>query len=265
MSCIFSGYFRRYKAGVWQRLSVVCDLSALTGNDLRHLPSPVQKYIHFTGAVGKPKIHNLRAVFSGSMKQKPGGNWMKIHSQQYNFFDDLARLFYIRSKMFGIPFDGLHLYTGSHATMEIRIANLFTVADARGEQMDQGETVTMFNDMCLLAPATLIDKNIAWKEINGLAVEAEFTNGKNTIGATLCFDETGALTNFISMDRFLSSDGKTFLNYPWSTPVNAWKDSNGRKVPSYGEAIWQTPEGPFVYGRFDIGEIEYNLVEFRER
>ena len=165
--------------------------------------------------------------------------------------------------MFGLPFDGLHQYTGDHAIMLIKVANLFTVVDARGDKMDQGETVTMFNDMCLLAPASLVSSDIAWKEIGDTTVEAKFTNRNHTIGATLFFDEDGALANFISNDRFLCSDGKTYLNYPWSTPVKAYKDVDGRKVPSYGEAIWQMPDGPFTYARFDIGEIEYNLDEFK--
>lgn len=187
---------------------------------------------------------------------------MKIHSQQYNFFDDPARLFYIRAKMFGIPFDGLHQYTGDHATMQIKVANLISVVDASGDKMDQGETVTMLNDMCLMAPATLIDTGITWREIDDLTVEARFTNRNQTIVATLYFNEAGAMTNFISNDRFLSSDGKEYLNYPWSTPVKNWQEINGRKIPTSGETIWQTPEGPFCYGRFDIGEIEYNLSEF---
>jgi hypothetical protein len=121
----------------------------------------------------------------------------------------------------------------------------------------------MLNDMCLMAPSTLIDPAITWQEIDNITVEARFTNGNHTIVATLYFNEAGAMTNFISNDRFLSSDGKEYLNYPWSTPVKGWQEINGRKIPTSGEAIWQTPEGPFCYGRFDIAEIEYNMVEFR--
>jgi hypothetical protein len=258
-----SSFINRYKAEVKNRLPGIHDTPVLEEKDIAHLPAPVKKYLHYTGSVGKPKILNFRAVFGGSMKQKPGGGWMKIHSQQYNFFDDPARLFYVKASMFGIPFDGYHHYTGDHAVMQVRVANLFTVADARGDKMDQGETVTMLNDMCLLAPAALIDAGISWREIDDATVEARFTNGNHTIAATLYFDEAGALTNFISNDRFLSSDGKTYLNYPWSTPVKTYRELSGRKIPSYGEAIWQMPEGPFTYARFDIGEIEYNLGTFK--
>jgi hypothetical protein len=255
-----SSYRSRYRTEVQDRLSASYDTSVIREADIDHLPAPVKKYLRYVGAVGKPKVYNFRAVFTGTMRQKPDGGWMKIRSQQYNFFDDPARLFYIESDMFGIPFNGFHHYTGNHAVMQIKIANLFTIVDARGDKMDQGETVTMFNDMCLMAPATLIDTNIAWEGINDTMAEAVFTNGNNTIAATLHFNDDGALTNFISYDRFLSYDGKEYLAYPWSTPVKSYRVCNGRKIPSCGEAIWQTPEGPFSYGRFDIKEITYNLA-----
>jgi hypothetical protein len=34
--------------------------------------------------------------------------------------------------------------------------------------MDSSGLVTMFNDMCLLAPATLIDKRIQWEPVDSL-------------------------------------------------------------------------------------------------
>ena len=263
MKFLPSTYVKRYETEVRQRLSIGQDPVLLTEDDISHLPAPVKKYLHYAGAVGKPKVFNFRAVFSGSMRQKQEAKWMNIKSQQYNFFDDPARLFYIRSKMFGVPFDGFHQYTGNHAVMLIKVANLFTVVDARGDKMDQGETVTMFNDMCLLAPATLADGNIRWKEMNDTSVEADFSNKRMTITAKLFFNEDGALTDFISDDRFFCSDGKTYLSYPWSTPVKNYREFDGRMVPSYGEAIWHTPEGPFAYARFNITGIEYNLTEFR--
>jgi hypothetical protein len=127
--------------------------------------------------------------------------------------------------------------------------------------MNRGETVTMFNDMCLLAPASLIDNNIKWENIDSLTVKGTFTNQGNTISALLYFNEKGQLINFISDDRYLSSDGKTYKNYRWSTPVMEYKEINGRHLMHYGEAVWDTPEGQFCYGKFNLKETEYNLKQ----
>ncbi|MFP4081365.1 MAG: DUF6544 family protein [Candidatus Aminicenantes bacterium] len=61
----------------------------------------------------------------------------------------------------------------------------------------------------------------------------------------------------------MQPQGDKYVNYKWSTPVNRYKDFNGRKIPTYGEAIWHTPQGEFCYAKFDVKEIEYNLENYR--
>lgn len=252
-----------YKAEVQKRLAPMYTLPDLTETDIKHLPDTVQKYLRYTGAIGKPKVNNFRLEFRGEMKQKMGAKWMNISSEQYNFYDDYARFFYIKSSLYGIPFDGLHKYVGNKATMQIKVASLFEVVHAKGKEMDLSDTVTLFNDMCVFAPAALIDKNIQWEQVDPLTVKATFTNTDISITAMLTFNEKGELINFISDDRYYSENGEKFMNYKWSTPLSGYKDFNGRKISTYGEAIWHTPEGEFAYARFDVKEIEYNLEDYK--
>ncbi len=257
-----SSFQNRYKAEVQRRLVPVPSMPAMTAEDISHLPNVVQRYLSCVGTVGKPRVSNFRAVLGGVMRREKQESWLPISSRQYDFFDDPTRLFYIRSSYFGVPFDGLHSYIGSNATMGIKIAHIFQVADAKGEKMTHGETVTLFNDMCILAPSTLVDSSIKWRELGPLSVEASFTNKRNTITAILSFNEKGELVNFISNDRYLSTDGRTYTNYPWSTPVSHYGDFQGRKVPTYAEAIWHTADGEFLYAKFNLKEIEYDCTEY---
>jgi len=249
---------RQYRELVGQRLHPIADTSLVSEADLRHLPAPVQTYLRYVGAVGKPKVVNFRAVSRGTMKRTMESDWMEITAEQHNFYDERARLFFIQSAIFGVPFDGLHAYVADSATMLIRVAAMVTVADARGATMNRSETVTMFNDMCLMAPATLIDPTIAWEAVDSLTVRARFTNRSNTISALLSFNAAGEMVNFLSNDRYLSGDGKTYTSYPWSTPVRNYTDFAGRKVPAYGEALWHTPKGEFCYARYSLLDITYN-------
>jgi hypothetical protein len=258
-----SSYRNQFRADAESRLLTVPVASVLTERDIQHLPSPVQDYLRFTGSVGRPKVLNFRAVMTGAMRRTLDGEWQEIVARQYSFYGDMARLFYIESSMYGIPFDGYHAYQGDAAVMLIKVGGLLQVVDARGEEMNRGETVTMLNDMCLLAPATLISPAIRWEPLDSLSVKATFTNQGNTISATLTFDPSGALKDFVSNDRFLSEDGKIYLRYPWSTPVGEFREFDGRKLASYAEALWHTPSGEFVYGKFTVREMEYNCTRFR--
>jgi hypothetical protein len=258
MISVSKNYKKAFNTEVNEALQTTAESQIVTPDDIQHLPEPVQKYLIYTGAVGKEKIRNFHIKFNGTFSTAPGRKYQKFESEQYNFFGNYKRVFLMKMRMFGILLQGFHLYKDAEAVMKIKIACLFLVVDALGEKMNQGETVTVFNDMCLMAPTALIDANISWQTIDNLTVKGTFTNGANKVSATLYFNETGELINFISNDRFMSADGKTYKNFPWSTPARDYKDFGGRKVPGYGEAIWHMPEGEYCYGKFNLQMVEYN-------
>lgn len=47
--------------------------------------------------------------------------------------------------------------------------------------MDEAETATLFNDLCVLAPGALIDRGTQWREIDAHTVSASFTNASDTL------------------------------------------------------------------------------------
>lgn len=253
-----SNYKNIFKLEVEKSLKRSAIQTVLNEEEIKHLPLPIQKYIIYSGAVGKEKVQNLKMEFKGGIKPKPDSDFLDFCSIQYNFFDEPARLFYIESKMYGLPFDGFHRFVGPKATMQIKIASLFQVVDAKGPEMDKGETVTMFNDMCFFAPGNLIDKNIEWETVDTLTVKAKFTNKGITISALLFFNKRGELINFSSDDRYESADGQVYKNYKWTTPAKNYKEINGRRIAGYAEAIWHKPEGEFCYGKFNLVNIQYN-------
>jgi len=244
------------EAGLNRQQSIKPEI--LSEDDINHLPAIVQKYLKYVGAVGKDKVYNLKLSFEGTIRSKPTDSWMKLRADQYSFFDDLTRIFYIKATKKGIPAVGLHLYKNRIAIMVVKLLGLFKVVDARGKEMNQGETVTFLNDMCFMAPATLIDKRIEWNEIDEFTVEAKFTNGDITIGAKLYFKENGELYNFISTDRFETADGIHYYNYPWSTPTGDYKEIGGYQLASFAKTIYHRPDNDFCYGEFFLKSIEYN-------
>jgi hypothetical protein len=240
--------------------SPVNNKDLLTEEDLLPLPQSVQNYLRLSGAVNKPKVKNMRVEFVGKMRTK-GGDWFPFQSVQYNFFDDPARLFFMKAKMYGTTVPGFHDYQSATARMDVKLFGLFTIAEGSGIVMNMSETVTVFNDMCLFAPATLIDKRIQWQEKDKNNVEATFTNEGFQISAILKFNEKGQLVNFISDNRY---DINEMKQYRFSTPVKAHEKIHDINIPTYGEAIWHYPEGKFAYGQFHLKSIDYNVNHFQK-
>ena len=146
--------------------------------------------------------------------------------------------------------------------MRVRLLGALALVDARGPVMDRSETVTLFNDMCILAPGSLLEASIRWQPIDARSARASFTNGKNTISAVLMFDAAGMLSNFISEDRSrASADGRTFSPQRFSTPVRDYRSYRGQQLASYGEAHFHPPQGEFAYVELHILDVQLNVAE----
>lgn len=230
----------------------------LTEADVQHLPEPVRKYLLYTGAMNKPKVRNFKVEFTGQIRKNAQSEWMPFTSIQYNFMDTSTRLFFMKATMKQLPVAGFHCFKNGTAFMDIRLFSLFPVQYQTGAEMGVAETVTFFNDMCCMAPATLIDKRIKWPETQGNKVKAEFTNNGITISAWLYFNDRGELTNFVSNERYAVSDRGTMKQIPWSTPLKEYRTVGGHQMPGYAETIYSYPEGDFCYGNFRLTDVDYN-------
>jgi len=250
---------RVYKTEVEEALKASQSQSSiLTDEDIKHLPEIVQKYLKYANVIGKEKVRNFKVTFDGEFKTDPKKDWARMRAAQFSDLNNITRLYFLQMNMFGLPVMGLHKYADAKAIMLVKLAGLITVADGKGEEMDQGETVTVFNDMCILAPASLIDKRIEWESIDPLTVKGTFNNKGCKVSALLYFNDKGQLINFVSDDRYYSPTGKTYEKTRWSTPVREYKDYKGVRISSVGEAVWSFPEGDYCYARMNIKDIEYN-------
>jgi hypothetical protein len=235
--------------------------SVLTGQEITYLPLCVQKYLAYTGAVGRSKIQNMYIEFDADMYRKPGDKPMKSHSVQYNFYKNYSRIFLMKAGKIGIPFSALHVYRNEAAIFRVKVAELFKVVDISGEELTKAETVTVLNDMCLFAPGSLADRRLSWSEEDTLSAKVTLANGRYVVSATLFFNETGELVNFVSDDRSALQDDGTLKQARWETPVSDYIEIEGRKIPSFGKTTWKYPEGDFTYGVFRLRTIKYNLAE----
>jgi Family of unknown function (DUF6544) len=232
----------------------------VTESTLVPLPTPVQRFLRASGVVGQARVWNVRARMHGRIRSSPGGRWMPFTAEQYNFYDEPSRFFYMNASMLQVPIQGYHRYVGTSATMRVKAAGLVTVAEASGPEMTRAETVTMLNDMCLLAPAALVDPAIVWDAVDARTARATFTHAGQTIRAELSFNETGALVDFRSDDRLQTSpDGQTLRPMPWSTPLGGSRTFGAIRLAARGEARWHEPAGDYAYIQIALDDVQYNV------
>ena len=235
-------------------------MPVVTEADLAPLPAPVQRYLRFAGVVGQPQVHNWRVEFVGRIRSAADAPWMEFTAEQHSITDPPKRLFMMDAKMKGLPVHVYHSYVDAEARMQVKLLALYPMVDTGGFDFNTAETVTVFNDMCIMAPATLISPAISWEEIDNRTVRATFTNAGHTIRAVLYFDDSGALVNFTSDDRpALAPDGKTTIPQRWSTPLTQYRAFGAFRLASHGDARYAPTSGEFSYVELDLKEVEYNV------
>jgi hypothetical protein len=229
--------------------------------DLAALPPPVQRYLRYVGVVGQPRVQNYRVRFSGRIRSGPSAAWMPLTAEQYSFADRPTRLFFMQARMFGLPVEALHEYVDQQASMRVKVLSVARMVNARGAGFTAAETVTLFDDMCVMAPATLIDPAIRWEPVDETHTRAAFTAAGHTITATLVFDDEGRLIDFFSDDRpSLDADGKSFTRQRWSTPLSSYRAFGPYRLASHGDARYEGAQGAYAYGEFAMEDIEYNVA-----
>lgn len=233
--------------------------AAVTEADLATLPPLMQTYLRRAGAVGRPRVRSMRVRFDAQMRSGATSPWMASTATQYEFFDPPARLFYMNATRGGVPFDVFHRYVDRAATFQVRVAGLVPVVDRRGPVLTRAETVTLMNDIVVMAPAAVLDLPFTWTTTGARSLRATFTNAGHTVAAALTFDAAGDLVGFLSSDR-TQEDVKGSRNVPWSTPISGYREIDGVRVGAHGDANWVEASGEWTYGKFDIRSIVYNVA-----
>jgi hypothetical protein len=250
---------REYQRRVSGALRSTGPRPVLTERDLEPLPDRVARYVRRSGAVGRPRVGAFRAVIHGRIRAGADKPWMAFTGEQVNTYGPCPeRFFKMDATMAHLPVDVLHVFADDVATMRVRLCSLLPMVNASGPELTRAETVTLLNDLCVLAPGALAFARITWSPVDDDRFRATFTRGEQTVSGDLLFDGHDHLVDFTSDDRYAtSSDGKAFQPRRWSTPLHNYRSFHGRTVGASGLGRWHAPAGPFTYLEFEVDDITY--------
>ncbi|MGI1657870.1 MAG: DUF6544 family protein [Desulfitobacterium sp.] len=228
-------------------------------SDLEGLPLPVQNWLRQSHIVGKERAIATRTRQDITLRLKQEQAWMKGQVEQYFRIDNPGFIWYADIKM--APFfhiSGRDLYIDGRGHMLIKALSLFTVADGRGKEIDQG-TLLRYLAEIMWSPSAALNDYIQWEEINDTSAKATMTYGGVTASGIFTFNEQGEPLNF-EAKRYGEFDGEYRLE-TWSCVIQEYQEFNGIKAPSRGELIWKLDTGDFHWYHFEVKELEYNMPE----
>jgi hypothetical protein len=228
----------------------------VTAEMLQGLPAPVQRYLDYTGIVGKPWVDTVYLKQTGRFRQGLDRPWMPMAAEQWYTTSPPGFLWKARFKMAGLPLlRAQDQYQDGQAHMFGKIAGLITVFDVRGEKLDQGAMLRYLSEM-IWFPCAFLGDNITWEARDDLTAQVTFTDQGRQVSGLMHFDESGKFANFTA-ERYREVEGDYSLDR-WSTPAQRYGVRAGLNLPVSGQAVWNLAEADFAYVDLEITELTYN-------
>lgn len=228
----------------------------VTTEMLQDLPEPVQRYMTYTGVVGQPWIHTVQVKQAGRFRLGQNRPWMPMAAEQCFSTNPPGFVWKARFKMLGLwLLSARDTYKAGHGHMFGKVAGIFTVFDARGEEIDQGAMLRYLGEMTWF-PIAFLGKSITWQGIDTHSTHVTFTDGGKSVSARMVLDDAGRPINFIAQ-RYREIDGNFSLD-TWSAPTIGYGVRAGLSLPVRGQAVWNLPSGDLPYRDGEITEVEYN-------
>jgi hypothetical protein len=236
--------------------SAPAEPAAVTEADLAGLPEPVQRWLRYAGVVGKSRPTTVRLKQEGELRLGERG-WFPFTAEEYYTTNPPGFVWTVKLEMAPlVSVVGRDAYLEGRGSMDMRLLGLVPVAKDSGPEMDQGDLLRYLNEI-MWFPAGAISPYITWEAIDATSARATMTYAGVSAPATFFFDDQGRLTNMVA-ERFDREDGRVNL---WSTPVTAYGEFAGVRIPVAGEGVYARESGDYSYIRLRITALEYDRPE----
>ena len=219
-----------------------------TEQDIKFLPEPVQNHIKAVGLIGKPIMSKtLLQAPSASLFQSKKSKPIKLDFNLHLFGYKPIRMVYMKSSMFGIPFEAVDSFQDGEGFMKGVIGKVFTLFNQTGADMSKAQLLTYLGES-LLVPSVIFNEHITWETLDTNHVKATITYGELSGSGVFTFDDSGFFQSFRTNER-AKIDTNGSVSFPeWSVVFGDWiKDKNDIYLPSNINAIWHEADGDLVY------------------
>jgi hypothetical protein len=233
---------------------------AITQASLASLPAPLQKYFTVCGLIGMPLMSEGSLEMRGvDFRTQADGPHFDMTYDQTNYVAGCARLVYMDTSMFGIPFEGLDSYYEGSGGMHGVLGKVVTLFNQTGPEMDASELVTWLGESLFLVPSAVFSPNIKWTSVDNNTVKATLCYNDITVSGDFIFDDSGRLIRFETDDRY-ESVGNGYERNHWMMEFSAYHDVDGVQQPGHCKVTWQYTDGRADFTYFD-GDVQAVMYE----
>ncbi|MDO1446717.1 hypothetical protein Q0590_10670 [Rhodocytophaga aerolata] len=234
------------------------ETTLVTADMLSELPPVVQKWLIRSKVVGKELTQQVYLKQLGQMRTKPDGAWMPVRAEE--FFTVHNPGFFWVADVTAAPY--LHLYgrdkyENGRGHMLIKLLSFFPVANATGNQIDQGTLLRYLGEIVWF-PSAALSKYITWQQLDATSAKATMQYGGVSASGIFTFTPEGDILR-VEADRYYDrKEGATLEKWVVTTEDGTYKDFEGIRIPAKSQVTWKLKEGDFTWFKLEIEEVDYN-------
>jgi hypothetical protein len=228
-------------------------MPAAAGPDIE-LPTPVRKYVDVTRDFQRPLLKLATLKQRGALRAAAGKPWMPFEAEQAYSMQPPGFVWLAKAR--AAPLVSIlarDKFVDGKGHMLVSLLGLFTLADARGPEIDLGAGLRFWGEI-LSFPEMIRSPHLRWEAIDERQARLEIQHEGLTLTATVTFSEEG-LPIGIQAQRYRDVDGTPVLT-PWSGHSRSWKRIRGRLFPTEWESIWHLPEGDLSAVRIEVLDLQ---------
>ena len=228
-----------------------------TEQNIEHLPELIQNHFRAANWIGQPISSAARAFMPSVPLYQSIDSPPLILDYTVYVFAHPARLAYMTTSMFGLPFEAYDSTQEGTGFMRGVIGRILTLFNETGPEMDQGQLMTWLGEAPLL-PSIFLSQYIDWESIDANHVRATLAYRGITGSGIFAFDDNGFMQSFHTHDKpRVETDGS--IEFPaLSHEFDEWiRNENGMYIPYSVRAIWHLYDGDLIYFASRGFEVEF--------
>ena len=138
--------------------------------------------------------------------------------------------------------------------MLIKAASLFTIANSKGKEIDEGSMIRFMAEL-IWFPQAAVSEYIKWEEIDSTHARITMTYNDVTASGVYAFNPNGFPIGF-EAQRYGDFDGK-FSKETWSVSTNSYGYFNGIPMGKSSEVTWKLKNGDFTWLQLELRDVQY--------
>jgi hypothetical protein len=232
---------------------------------LRELPAPVARYFHAVLRDGQLLITRARLTQRGQFLVRPTADGWRPFAATETFVTQPAGFVWnARIRMApGLPVRVRDAFVGGRGSMHASVLAVWPLASVENTaDVASGALHRYLAEAVWLPNALLPSQGVRWSPIDDRHARATITAGNTTVSLDFTFGADGLVQSVFTAARMRDVDGRA-IPTPWQGRFTRYEERDGMKVPIEGEVEWLLPEGPQVYWRGEITDVELEYGDGR--